>query len=318
MLQSRKSAAGVSMKSLVAVVSVAAMLLVAFACGDAGQLATPVPADTISATRTEAPTTGQPTGATGDEEFFNVEFWRSLVAVGLGAVLGFGIALAVGYRLAEARRSRFAKFGRNVIVTESIYNLKTLNRIEERTRRTLDSKFTTHSYHEFQPRGRILERYLTPDVLSAISSQELVGLVVVGPELEHLAARYSEWTNTIARDDEPMAREKTRILLELIRHVGTNVLALLIAICSRAGRDLLDENAQRMAKALSPIKVERPTNFTKALRSSHLQDAPNLNQVVDEKTYLVVWEHDWSECPTGLDVIELQKFRDRKVIRYSE
>ena len=254
----------------------------------------------------------------GDEEFFNVDFWRSLIAVFLGALLGFGGALLVGHLFAEGRRTRFAKFGRNVIVTESIYNLKTLSRIEESTRRTLDSKFTTHSYHEFQPRGRILERYLTPDVLSAISSQELVGLVVVAPELEHLATRYSEWTSTIARDDEPMARERTLILLRLIRQAGANVLALLIAICSRAAHDLLDENGQRMAKALEPLKVERPANFTKSLRSSHLEDAPNREQVVKEKTYLVVWEHDWAESPTGLEVIELQDFRDRKVIRYSE
>lgn len=304
------------MKSLLAV-SFVAVLLVAVACGDAGQPATPVPAATTPAP-TEAPTRGQPAGTSGNEEFINVEFGRSLVAVFLGAFLGLGSALLVGHCFAEARRTRFAKFGRNVIVTESIYNLKTLNRIEEHTRRTIDSNFTTHSYYEYLPRGRILERYLSIDVLSAISSQELVGLVVVGPQLEHLAARYREWKNTIARDEGAMARVKTDNLLQLISDAGTNVLALLIAICRRAGRDLLDENAQRMAKALSPIKLERPTNFTRVLRSSHLQNVSNLDQVVDEKTHLVVWEHDWSDCPTGLDVIELQKFRDRNVIRYSD
>ncbi len=117
-------------------------------------------------------------------------------------------------------------------------------------------------------------------------------------------------------DQRLVAKEKTRILLYLIRHFGANVLGLLITICRGRSRDLLDENAQRIAEALSPIQVGRPANFTKCLRSSHLKDASNLKQMVDEKSYLVVWEHDWPECP--IRVIELQQCVDSKVIRYSE
>lgn len=117
-------------------------------------------------------------------------------------------------------------------------------------------------------------------------------------------------------DQRLVAKEKTNILLYLIRIFGANVLALLIIICRHANCDLLDENAQRIAKALSPIQVGRPANFTKSLRSSHLKDAPNRKQMVAEKRYLVVWEHDWPDCP--LEVIELQKCVDSKVIRYSE
>ena len=117
-------------------------------------------------------------------------------------------------------------------------------------------------------------------------------------------------------DQRLVAKEKTRILLYLIRHFGANVLGLLITICRGRSRDLLDENAQRIAEALSPIQVGRPANFTKSLRSSHLKDAPNRKQMVAEKRYLVVWEHDWPECP--IRVIELQQCVDSKVIRYSE
>jgi len=295
---------------LAIVIAALGLTLLATACGaggGGGQAATPVP---VSAT------TLSPTGATGDEEFFNVDFWRSLIGVGTGALLGFGLALLGSYLLAKARRTQFARVVRNLIATESIYNLITLTNIEKRTRQTLDSDFNLHSYHEFRPRGRMIQQLMTPDFLSAISSRELGPLVVVAPELEHLAASYSEWVNTIADEDKPMAQEKTRIILRLTRVFGSNVLGLLIAICHRRDRDLLDENARRIAEKLSHIQVARPPDFTKSLRSSHLQDAGNREQIVAEKRYLVVWEHDWPECP--IDVIELQQCVDPKVIRYSE
>lgn len=306
------------MKPLVAVVASAAVLLLAVACGGGGQPVTSVPPSTTTPTPSTVATTAAPSpiGATADEELFNVEFWRSLISVGAGAFLGFGLALLGSHLLAKTRRTQFAKVVRNLIATESIYNLITLTNIEERTQRTLDSDFSCHSYHEFRPRGRMLQQLMTPDFLSAISSRELGALVVVAPELEHLAASYSEWVNTIAGENRPMAKEKTRIILRMTRVFGANVLGLLITICHRRDRDLLDENARRIAEELSRIQVARPSDFTKSLRSSHLQDAPNREQMVTEKRYLVVWEHDWPECP--IDVIELQKFVDPKVIRYSE
>ena len=105
-------------------------------------------------------------------------------------------------------------------------------------------------------------------------------------------------------DQRLVDKEKTRILLHLIRSFGANILALLILVCRHADRDLLDENAKRIAKKLSPIQLGASPNFTKSLRSSHLKDAPNREQVEKEKQYLVVWEDDWSECP--ITVIELQ------------
>ncbi len=252
-----------------------------------------------------------------------MNFWSSLVGtlvgVGLAAVLGVAGAFLVGLHFVRDRRNKIAKAVRNAIATESIYNLITLSNIERRTRTTLDSDFSTRSYHEFRPRDRLLQQLLTPDTLTAISSQEAGALVVTAPELEHLAASYEEWMKMIALDrpdQRLVAKEKTRILLYLIRKFGSNVLGLLITICHRRGRDLLDENAQRIAEALSPIQVGRPANFTKSLRSSHLKDASNLKQMVDEKSYLVVWEHDWPDCP--IEVIELKKHVDPKVIRYSE
>ena len=44
-------------------------------------------------------------------------------------------------------------------------------------------------------------------------------------------------------------------------------------------------------------------------------DAPNWERMVAEKRYVIVWEHDWLDCP--IEVIELQKFVDPKVIRFS-
>ena len=117
-------------------------------------------------------------------------------------------------------------------------------------------------------------------------------------------------------DQRLVDKEKTRILLHLIRKFGGNVLGLLILVCRHARRDLLDENAKRIAVELSPIQLGASPNFTRALRSSQLMDAPNREQVVKEKQYLVVWKDDWPECP--ITVIELQKCVDPNVIRYSE
>ena len=95
------------MKCLVAVVS-AAVLLLAVACGhdstvgDVVEVPTPTAIPTPSPTPTQepAPTTAapSPTGATGDEELFDVDFWGSLFGVGLAALLGLiGAFLVTSY-----------------------------------------------------------------------------------------------------------------------------------------------------------------------------------------------------------------------------
>lgn len=251
------------------------------------------------------------------EEFFNVEFWRSLVAVALGALLGFGAALAVGLELNRRRRSQYAKTVRNAIATECIYNLIALNEAVTQVERTVKDRFTTLYVHRFPPRGGILQRLVTPEVLGSLSSGEMGSLVVVAPELENARSVYDAWKQ-MARSPtvHPRTRfEETNHCLHMVTTSGRNVLGLLIEVCQRSsGRELRDENARRMADKLASTKTRPVPNFVRGLKSSHGK-SENLDELMKKRRYLVVWEHDWPECP--MNVVELRKCLDPTVIRYS-
>ncbi len=250
------------------------------------------------------------------EDFFNVEFWRSLVAVALGALLGFGAALAVGLELARRRRSQYAKTVRNAIATECIYNLIALNESDTQIERTVKDKFATVHLHRFPPRGTVLQGFVTPDVMGSLSNLEMGSLVVVAPELQNATSVYERWKEMARTPDIPPGtrQEETNHCLHIVSTSGRNVLGLLILVCRESDGKLRDENAQRMADKLTPLKTRPNPNFVRGLKSSHGK-SENLDELVKKRRYLVVWEHDWPECP--MNVVELRKCVDPTVIRYS-
>jgi len=250
------------------------------------------------------------------EEFFNVEFWRSLVAVALGALLGFGTALAGGLELNRRRRRQYAKIVRNAIATECIYNLTALNGSDTQINRTVKDKFAPVWFYKFPPRGTVLQGFVTPDVMGSLSNAEMGSLVVVAPELQNAASVYERWKEMADTPATPpiTRQEDTDHCLRIVSTSGRNVLGLLILVCQESDGELRDENAQRMADELTHIETRPVPNFVRGLKSS-AGKSENLDEIMKKRRYLVVWEHDWPDCP--MDVIELRSCVDRTVIRYS-
>lgn len=118
-----------------------------------------------------------------EEAFFNKDFWRQLVAVFVGAFLGFGGALLTGAYFGLRQRWTVARTTRQVIVREAIDNLRTAAQIDRLTRKTQQEGFRVVYASKPRPRAKVLQQFMTADSLAALSEEEANFLMVLVPQL---------------------------------------------------------------------------------------------------------------------------------------
>lgn len=86
--------------------------------------------------------------------------------------------------------------------------------------------------------------------------------------------------------------------------MANNLVKLLVRSCHHSAGRLLDDESKEVASKLGDLTVGSTPNFLAGFKSSMIKG----NEEIDPKRWLVVWEHDWPECP--MPVIELRSQRD--------
>lgn len=256
-----------------------------------------------------------------EEAFFNRDFWRQLVAVLVGAFLGgflgFGGALATGAIVGRGRRQTLARMTRQIIVREAIDNLRALGQIDQLSETMRENGFDVVRISYLRPRGEILHQFMTAESLDALSEEEAKFLMVVTPQLAYLDERYAHYEQHLHNPMTEIARMKrqdgsevpyrewaTDGLLSDVARFGTNLLDILIQACHEAKGQLADDESTDIASKLDDLTFGDSANFRRAFKTSMVKGREDL----DPKIWLVVWEHDWPECP--MPVIGLRPSRD--------
>jgi hypothetical protein len=251
------------------------------------------------------------------EDFFNEDFWRQLVAVLVGAFFGFGGALATAGILGRGRRQTLARMTRQIIVSEAIDNLRALRQIDKLSHEMREEGFDSVRTSTLRARAAILQQFMTAESLAALSERERMSLAVVTPQLAYLSERYDDYEGVLASPLTAVQKVKTETgavvprrdwatdrLLADVALVGTNVLDMLIQACRQAKGQLADDRSKEIGSKLAVLTFGDAANFWRAFKTSLTQASEDL----DARKWLVVWEHDWPECP--MPVIELRSPSD--------
>lgn len=252
-----------------------------------------------------------------EEAFFNKDFWRQLVAVLVGAFLGFGGALGTGAIFWRARRRTLARMTRQIIVREAIDNLRTATQIDRLTRETQQGGFLVVHTSKSRPRAEVLQQFMTAESLATLSEEEAKFLMLLVPQLSQLDERYENWEQLLHspgaltpiqvegnRDTVPYREYATERFLHEVALVAMNLVKPLVRSCHHAEGRLLDDESKEVASKLGDLTFGPIPNFLAGFKSSMIKE----NEEIDPKKWLVVWEHDWPECL--MPVIELRPERD--------
>jgi hypothetical protein len=251
------------------------------------------------------------------ETFFNVSFWRQLVGVLLGAFLAVSGGLCIQFLLQRSRRQTVAAMARSTLARELLEILRSLDHMEKLSRSTKANPPPAPAWIvESPPNPGVLRQLVAPDVLGALTPEEHRHLLLVVSNLEDLNRRYESWVTTVTSAQHLLSRVrdpgsgtvrpywevKTDTLLYVVAAIRIHVMDLLIMVCVRARHTLIDEQAERIRTSLMPLRWRKTgSDFYRSARSSDVQRA----EFEGRSKHLVVWEHDWPECP--LEVIELKR-----------
>ena len=217
----------------------------------------------------------------------------------VGVLLGF-VGAYLLQRLAENRiKKQLRTVARNIIGIEIIHNLKIIEQIEDSARKTIADEGFLHTSIS-PPRNEIFDRLLDLPSLSVLDDKEQGLFAEMFSQLSALAREYSIWPNKIrqiAHSDVAGKKSASHYLFTYMNFLRMNLVQLLCEVCLREGKGLQDKQLQSIFREVQRFEGEgsgragKSSDFKKAKRKETFKR-------------LVVWEHDWAECP--LEVLELK------------
>ncbi len=223
----------------------------------------------------------------------------------VGVLLGF-VGTYVLQRLQENRRKKkLCTVARNIIGSEIIHNLRRLERIEHLTKIVAKDKDIV-SAEPLALRCDLFIRFLDLPSMSVLDRVEQGLLIEVVSQLNEVTSETDKWGKRISRVRTYDLESKEALTEELLSHVTIlrrNLLELLGEICFREKEGLQSEQLKGIYHKLQIIERVRKTQAYLGKSS----DYKNVKQEESER-YLVVWEHDWPECP--LEIIELRPSKE--------
>lgn len=212
----------------------------------------------------------------------------------VGVLLGF-VGTYLLQRLAENRRKKHLRaVARNIIGLEVIHNLRIIETINETTAKTIKDMSFGFYKATVPPRSEVFNRLLDLPSLSVLDASEQRGFVEVFSQLNIVAREFALWPGS--HDSCEAASQR---LLNYTTILRRNLVMLLCEICFGEKEGLQEEQLRGIYHKLQIIERDRKTQAYLGKSS----DYKNTNQKGSAR-YLVVWEHDWTECP--LEVIELR------------
>ncbi len=225
----------------------------------------------------------------------------------VGVLLGF-VGAYLLQRLQETRRKKQLRtVARNIIGLEIIHNLGIVGHIEESV---MDFVNNTSLYYQttIPIRSEVFNQFLNLSSLSVFDDLEQKLLVEAFNQLNIVARDYEAWPQKMGQvilNDE-FKKTGSRNLLNHIKTLRINLMSLLCEICLREKEGLQDEQLNDSYRKLRRFNNKQDYKSLGLLgKSSHYKPKKK-----GEEKYkcLVVWEHDYPECP--LEVIELQPSRE--------
>ena len=222
----------------------------------------------------------------------------------VGVLLGF-VGTYLLQRLAEnRRREQLRTVARNIIGMEIIHNLNIIEQIEDSTKKTIADKGLLHTATS-PPRSEIFDRLLDLPTLSVLDDKEQGLFVEMFSQLSALAREYSIWSNKISQiaySDVAVKESASNILFRIMNFLRMNLVQLLCEVCLREGKGLQDKQLQSIFREVQRFEGEG---------SGRAGKSSNFKKLKEKETFkrLVVWEHDWAECP--LEVLELKSIIEK-------
>ena len=139
--------------------------------------------------------------------------------------------------------------------------------------------------------------------MSVLDRVEQGLLIEVVSQLNEVTSETDKWGKRISRVRTYDLESKEALTEELLSHVTIlrrNLLELLGEICFREKEGLQSEQLKGIYHKLQIIERDYGTQGCVGKSS----DYEKVKDKKENQRYLVVWEHDWPECP--LEVIELR------------
>jgi len=225
----------------------------------------------------------------------------------IGVLLGF-VGTYVLHRLAENRRKKHLRIvARNIIGLEIIHNLEILEHMEKSVKETI--KDTSLFYRATIPlRSEVFNQFLDLPSLSVLDNLEQRFFVEIFSQLNLVAREYNSWPQEIGKVILNLGAKKavSQNLLDYITRLRMNLVQLLCEICLRE-KEGLQEKLKDIYKKVQIFENTHDSKVSgRAGKSSDYKSTYESGKAQLE--YLVVWEHDWQECP--LEVIELRHSKE--------
>ncbi len=240
----------------------------------------------------------------------------------LGAFLAFLGGIALNELVTRSRQKANRRLARDIIAIELVHNLEVLDSMSLLAKQTMDEGFMAVHTPMAAIRASILQPLLASNWLEGMPAKERRHLLNVVATLQRAEVEYEAWQRAlsperglatiIAADGgrRMTYRElKTEQLQETLGLVQIGLLDLLIYVCNSADdQTFTDDEVQKIRKKLEPTRVNWPKSptFGRWYASSGAKKAPpdRLAKLTEAYKFLVVWTHDWPECP--IQVIELR------------
>jgi len=248
--------------------------------------------------------------------------WNQFTAIFLGAFLAFVAGLAIQEIVAHRTRRASRKMLRQLIGIEVLNIMEQIDYLARLVHLTRDEGFMTRHSPTSLPHWETLAQCLGTEGAASLTPLERADVRAAVANLQIFVGMYESWLQSLDSGQGRMpvvtegnnttttyAELKTNDLLRNVDLIQTNLLDALISVCnlSQAGQ-FHDDDVECVRKKLIPTRPGFPNkgNFGRAYRSALVtQSAEKLGQV----TYLVVWKHDWPECP--VEIIELETARSK-------
>jgi hypothetical protein len=249
--------------------------------------------------------------------------WNQFSAIFLGAFLAFVVGIAVQEIMAHRTKRASRRMLRQLIGIEVLNIMEQIDYVARLVQLTRDERFVARHSPTSLPHWETLAQCLGTEGAIALTPLERADVRAAVANLRVFVGIYEHWEQSLNSGQGMMpvligesnttttyVELKTRDLFQNVDLIQTNLLDTLISVCnlSQAGQ-FHDDEVEGVRKKLTPTRPGFPkkSNFVRAYRSSlAAPSAEKLGQV----TYLVVWKHDWPECP--VQIIELEPARSKE------
>jgi hypothetical protein len=242
--------------------------------------------------------------------------WNQFSAVFLGAFMAFLVGIALQQIAAYHTKRANRRMLRQLIGIEVLEIIEDIEYVARLVRLTRDEGFIGLHSPTSLPRWELLAQALGSQGATALTLVEQADVRAAVANLQTFVGIYETWERSVAPENvsrpvlsqngtqQTYAELKTEGFLNFVDGIQTNLLDALIFVCNLSKEGgIHHDGVEAVRKKLIPTRPGFPKrkNFGRVYRSALVAKRADK---LRERAYLVVWRHDWPDCP--IPVIELE------------